>query len=368
MAGRTPLYPLRFREILRDYRFGDRWIARHFRKSDLPEDHRLAETWEVCDRPGESSEVINGPMAGRSLHELIEQYGADLLGGEIVERFGARFPLLIKFLDASHVLGEQVHHDDRLARRRGIPDSGKTEAWYILETRPGARMACGNRPGVDRAAVERAVLNGDAVACMRPYHPRPGDAFLLYAGLMHYAAGGMLFYEIMQNSDVWIGLGRPPDALSPEQRRRAAADAVEAVHLEDDIDCRTRPVTVRLGRSHRMWVLACEHFALERLDLAEPCEIRRDGRRFRVLSQIAGNARVRSEGFTASLAPGVSLLLPACLGRVQIEPEGPASLLLAYVPDLLRDVIEPLRAGGFDDASILALGGRTRLNPLRNLL
>ncbi|MHC4718220.1 MAG: hypothetical protein ACYS5V_14705, partial [Planctomycetota bacterium] len=59
----SSLYPLRFREILRDYRFGDRWIVREFDKPGLPADHRIGETWEVCDRPGESSEIINGPLA-----------------------------------------------------------------------------------------------------------------------------------------------------------------------------------------------------------------------------------------------------------------------------------------------------------------
>jgi len=58
------LYPLRFKEILRNYSFGSRWIADSFNKTGLPDDQRIAETWEVCDRPGESSQVINGPYAG----------------------------------------------------------------------------------------------------------------------------------------------------------------------------------------------------------------------------------------------------------------------------------------------------------------
>ena len=126
------LYPLRFKEILRNYGFGNRWIAREFAKQGLPEDHRIAETWEVCDRPGESSEVINRSPRGRTLHELIEQYGQELLGEDIVAKSGLRFPLLIKFLDASNPLGDQVHQDDELAEKQGLDDPGKTEAWYML--------------------------------------------------------------------------------------------------------------------------------------------------------------------------------------------------------------------------------------------
>jgi mannose-6-phosphate isomerase len=84
------LYPLRFKEILRNYGFGDRWIPEVFAKTDLPADHRIAETWEFCDRPRtenapqESSEVLNGSLAGLTLHDLIDQYGERLLGSEIV--------------------------------------------------------------------------------------------------------------------------------------------------------------------------------------------------------------------------------------------------------------------------------------------
>lgn len=80
------LYPLRFKEILRNYGFGNRWIVDAFDKDGLPDDHRIAETWEVCDRPGESSEVINGALLGHTLHELIGLYGERLLGRDVVAR------------------------------------------------------------------------------------------------------------------------------------------------------------------------------------------------------------------------------------------------------------------------------------------
>ena len=137
------LYPLRFREVLRNYGFGDRWIVDVFQKTGLPEVHRIAETWEAVDRPPESSEILNGPLAGQTLHDAIASYGERLLGRDVVARCGTRFPLLIKFLDASNVLGEQAHHTDEQARARGLADPGKTEAWYMLYTRPGATIHCG---------------------------------------------------------------------------------------------------------------------------------------------------------------------------------------------------------------------------------
>jgi mannose-6-phosphate isomerase len=152
------LYPLRFKEILRNYRFGNRWIVEAFVKPGLPENHPVSETWEVCDRPGESSVVVNGNLAGKTLHELIAPYGSELLGRDIAARFASRFPLLIKLLDGSNVLMEQVHHSDALAAQRGLDDPGKTEAWYMLQVREGATVHIGR---VDDAAI--AGLGGQTI-------------------------------------------------------------------------------------------------------------------------------------------------------------------------------------------------------------
>ncbi|MFL7807744.1 MAG: type I phosphomannose isomerase catalytic subunit [Anaerolineae bacterium] len=361
------LYPLRFREILRDYRFGDRWIVDAFSKTGLPDDHRIAETWEVCDRPGESSLVINGPLRGKTLHQLIEAYGERLLGRAIVARFGTRFPLLIKFLDASNPLGEQVHQDDALARKQGLDDPGKTEAWVMLRVRQGATIHCGNRSNIDREQVLQALIDGTVRECMCEHAVEPGDTFLLYAGTMHYSDGGVLFYEIMQNSDVIIGLRPWHPIASDEERETWARSALEGIHLEKEFDCQTVPVCLLEGDNRRTYLLACEHFAVERLDLASPFAVHCTGERFHILSQIEGSSTIEHDERTESLRPGMSCLLPADLGEIMVQPEGQAALLVAYVPDL-EDMVAHLKTSGVPDPAIAALGGHTGLNPLPEYL
>jgi mannose-6-phosphate isomerase len=363
------LYPLRFKEILRNYGFGNRWIVEAYEKAGLPDDHRVGETWEVCDRPnGESNEVINGPLTGETIHTLIDTYGEVFLGSDIVARCGTRFPLLIKFLDASNVLGEQAHHSDDLAQARGLEDPGKTEAWYMLKTRPGATIHVGNLPGVTRADAYDAVLDGSIKELMRVYEVEPGDAFLLYAGTMHYSGGGVLFYEIMQNSDVYIGLRAPEPDLSPEEREARVAAALEGVHIEEGFDAKTVPVVLSAGVNMRTFIFACRCFALERYDLEVPTMIKCDGSRFYVLSQIEGSTLVVHGENREVLKPGHTVLLPANLGMVTLVPLGPGALLKSYVPDLQVDIIEPLRLSGIPDEAILGLGGKTRLNDLAPLL
>jgi len=364
----TPLYPLRFKEILRDYRFGERWIAEVFEKDGLPPEGRIAETWEVCDRPNESSVVTNGPLAGATLHELIAGYGADLLGTEVTRVHGSRFPLLIKLLDVTHPLGEQVHQSDALARARGLADPGKTEAWYMLRVKPGATVRCGSQADVDREQVRAALLNGSIRQLMAEHAVQPGDAFLLHAGTMHFSGGGALFYEIMQNSDVIIGLRSPALDLPEAQRAAQVELMLEGIHLEEGFDPQVRPAVLAEGANRRTFILAGEHFALERLDLATPYPLDCTGARFFVLTQIEGFTRVQADAGSTELRPGQSCLLPAVLGRVLLTPQRSSALLKAYLPDLVGDIIQPLRCAGIPDVVIAGLGGQTRLNPLPGLL
>jgi len=364
----TDLYPLRFAEILRDYGFGGRWITREFDKTDLPEDHRIAETWEVCDRPGESSSILNGSMQGQTLHQAIEKHGEKLLGRAITARFGLQFPLLIKLLDASNTLGEHVHPSDELVAASALDDfSGKAEAWYMLRARPHASILCGHRPGVTAEAFLQAMLEDHTRSCMREHTAAVGDSFLLYPGTMHYSSGGLLFYEIMQNSDINIGLRPARGAGEPTAIEEKARQALRAVHFEDDFDCRTQPVTLPCGDNRRTFLIVCQHFALERLDLAAPYALAMDGDHFKVVTVIDGSAAVGYANGTEHLANGQSCLLPANLGEVTIQPQREAALLLAYVPDLETDIAAPLRSRGVEGPAIRGLGGKSELNPLNAL-
>jgi mannose-6-phosphate isomerase len=364
----SALYPLRFREILRNYGFGARWIVQVFEKDGLPEDQRIAETWEVCDRPGESSVVRSGPLAGRTLHDLISTFGTDLLGTDVAAEYGDRFPLLVKLLDCTNPLGEQVHQSDELARAEELSDPGKTEAWYMLRARPGATLRCGNVVGLTEAELRRRLVDGSVRECMQEFAAVPGEAFLLYAGTMHYSSGGVLFYEIMQNSDVVIGLRERADGLSPGERERRAEARLRAIHLEDGFIARTQPVKTTEGPNGRTYVLACRHFALERRDLRAAARLYLDGSRFHVLTVVEGTLAVTGGSRTEVLRSGQTCLLPASLGETTMAPRPEAAVLDAYVPDLGRDIVEPLRAGGFAPDEIVALGGRTELNPLRELV
>jgi mannose-6-phosphate isomerase len=196
----------------------------------------------------------------------------------------------------------------------------------------------------------------------------PGDTFMLYAGTMHYSAGGMLLYEILQNSNAHVSLRRLPADIDPERRKYLVERARACVHIEPGADFRTAPVELDEGAARRTFLLACRYFAVERLDLSGPHKLSCDGTRLYVITQLEGVTRVRSGGREEVLGPGNTALLPARLGEVELAPRGRSALLKAYVPELRRDVVELLRGRGVPDERILGLGGRTRLNHLEGLL
>jgi mannose-6-phosphate isomerase len=106
-------------------------------------------------------------------------------------------------------------------------------------------------------------------------------------------------------------------------------------------------------------VLCCAgpYFAMERWTLTQPYTEPAHARRCSTLTNVSDNAiELQFSGGTESLSPGESCILPAAIGEVQLVPQGEASLVVCYVPDMDVDVIRPLQAAGHSDEQIQQLG------------
>lgn len=111
-------------------------------KGDADAKGSIGESWEVSQVPGDISIVAEGPDKGLALDELIAREPRSLLGRHVLARYGRRFPLLVKLIDAKTDLSVQVHPNDDMARRMGHT-FGKNEMWMVLDAVPGARLAAG---------------------------------------------------------------------------------------------------------------------------------------------------------------------------------------------------------------------------------
>src|SRR3712207_9245424 len=104
--------PIKLTFHVRAYDFGERLIPERLGKGGVP-DGVVAETWEVSDYREARAEVSNGEYAGRPLHDLVGEHPDELVG----EGWrGPHFPLLEKFIDASHMLPVHLHADDEIGR------------------------------------------------------------------------------------------------------------------------------------------------------------------------------------------------------------------------------------------------------------
>lgn len=215
---------LKFNPIFKNLIWGGKRIAQ-FKNIELDDDH-VGESWELSPVPGNESVVAQGKFAGKTLGWMIEEYGLDILGKRLLEKYGA-FPLLIKFIDSSDDLSIQVHPDDELAKKRhGSP--GKTEMWYCIDPAPGATLLAGFSKKIDRDEFRRMAADGSITDALTRYEVKKGDTFYLPAGRVHSIGRGNFLLEVQQASDVTYRLhdfGRLDAQGKPRQLHLEEAEA-----------------------------------------------------------------------------------------------------------------------------------------------
>jgi mannose-6-phosphate isomerase len=375
-----PLYPLRTQPIYRHYIWGGTGLHDLLDKPLGPEG-TLAESWEIADE----ARAENGPYAGKTLREIdAETDGA--LTGDAPHYPHARLPLLIKLSHAALDLSVQIHPNDAQALQyepeAGFP--GKSEMYLILEADTGAGIYCGLRPGVSIERFAAACKAATGVAELLNFFPVvAGEVLYTPSGVVHALGKGIIYCEVQQNSDItyrlydWGRLGSDgqPRPLHIEQALRVLDTAprqsprvrplplqmpagalmeMRLMQTESGVDSYQISVP---PSGERALLCASPHFAVELLDLEGPADLARVRRAMRAVVVLRGHVTLRDEGPEAAhLSAGQSAVVPASLDSAIAEPEGPAQILLAYLPDLRADVVDPLRAQGYADAEIAQLG------------
>ena len=215
------LYPFVFEPIFKERIWGGRELERLYGQK-IPAGRPIGEAWEISDRPGDVSVIINGPLAGKNLRWLMENHAAEMLGGARPAAEG-RFPLLCKILDARQKLSLQVHPPAAVAAKlNGEP---KTEMWFVADAAPDASLYAGLKRGVTRAEFEKKIADGTVADCFHRIPVKAGDTMFLPSGRVHAIGDGLVIFEIQQNSDTtyrvfdWnrVGLDGQPRALHVAQ-------------------------------------------------------------------------------------------------------------------------------------------------------
>lgn len=272
------------------------------------------------------SVVSNGPLQGKSLHELLQDDPQSILGTRVK---GAKFPLLIKLIDARQKLSVQVHPNDATAAKFG--GDAKTEMWYLLGDND-AQVYCGLKDGVTKESFLQAVADGTSGDTMRPVPVKKGDAVFVRGGRVHAIDENCLILEIQQNSNTtyriydWdrVGADGKPRELHIEQ-------AINVINWNDTDNPLVQPELLVDTDTFKCWeVLKCEYFRLEKLRVSAPLEVPMDDTTFHALFIAEGEAEISWEEKSLSAPAGTSILIPAALPAYTLA--GNATVLRTTIP------------------------------------
>jgi mannose-6-phosphate isomerase len=347
------LYPLTFRPIYKDKIWGGTRLAEVLGRN-LPAGKLIGESWEISDHGTDLSVVANGPQQGKTLRDLIGQWGEKLLGTDVVKQFpGQVFPLLVKYIDAHDRLSIQVHPDDTYAAQYENGQLGKTEAWYVVNAVPNAKLIIGLKPGVTRDQLQLAFDRNELEKLVAEVPVQAGDALFLPAGRLHAILNGVVLCEIQESSDLTYRVydwGR-----NSVSRPLHLQQSLATINFSPVVAPKLRGIVVPEGHNTITYLVACKHFALEKLTINAAYAGRCDSRHFVCLNILDGRATLMANGGTLAIDQGDSIVLPASLGDYTLKPVSTCIALRSYVPDLIVDVVRPLEKRGFSAQEIAAV-------------
>lgn len=323
-----PLYPLKFKTIYKDKIWGGDKIKTILGKdfSPLP---NCGETWEISGVKGNESIVQDGPLAGKSLPSLIEQYASRLVGDRVHKKFGNEFPLLIKFIDANDDLSIQVHPGDELAKKRHN-SFGKTEMWYIFQADQGAKLNSGFRNQIDQETYLKHLKDNTLNEILNFEEVKVGDVFFLPAGRVHYIGKGICLAEIQQTSDITYRIYDFDRTDDKGNKRELHTDlALEAIDYNVYKEYKTHyePKTNEAVR-----LVSCPYFTTNLIEFDSEVKRKYSGiDSFVVYVCVEGEVALNYQHGSLKFRKGDCLLLPAELNDVILSPLTESKILEAYI-------------------------------------
>ena len=322
--------PFKFEPYLKETIWGGKQIAEY--KGIKACSENIGESWEITGVKGHESIVAEGGTScedkGLTISELIQKYREKLLGEKVYERFGTDFPLLIKFIDSRQDLSVQVHPDDKLAKERhGC--QGKTEMWYIINSKPGAKIYAGLNKHItpedyvrmtDKETIDGHSPLMDVIAA---HDSHVGDIFFLPAGRLHSIGTGNLLVEIQQTSDITYRVydfgRRDANGNTRELHIDLAKDAIDYNVYTDNRSTYDKDAQIAE-------LVKCKYFNVRKLTIDKKASIDFKIQSFVIAICLKGTAEING----TYIRQGETILVPADNNILNIT--GTVELLTAFVP------------------------------------
>jgi mannose-6-phosphate isomerase len=325
-----PAYPLILRPIYKKKVWGGRELEQLGR--DLPgdDDALIGESWELADLSqtsasgsgggAERSTIANGPLADQTIGDAIAALG-DRLTGSMQLPNGA-FPVLVKYLNSREPLSVQVHPSEAYAAEH--PDAHlKSEAWYIVDAKPGAVIYKGIREGVTPDQFRKAIEANDAAmieSMMIKTPVKRGDCHYLPSGTCHALGAGIVVAEVQTPSDTTFRVydwGRPRNT----GRELHIEQAMRCIHFgPPDVSHYERRSHIAGMFTAVSRLIECEHFRIEKVRMIESYEQEVPYTEPAVWMVLEGSGRIAlSDTDDVAFTRGQTLLLPAKMNNPVVK-------------------------------------------------
>ena len=307
------LYPLKVSYVAKSRIWGGENLVNLFGKENGGEN--IGETWELTVRDDEMSCITNGELSGMTLGKYIED-DKSVLGSKYD---GGRFPLLIKFIDAQDKLSVQVHPDDDYAAKYE-KDPGKTEMWYIVDAKEGAKIVYGLADGISSEDFAKAVAEGRIDSVMGYTSVKKGETYFIPSRLLHAIGEGIIIAEIQQNSDLTYRVY--------DYDRRDDKGNLRELHVEKSLDV-VKPFSEEEINAIRFeakdeqddenTLAHCRYFRVKKLNVAEEMTLNTGNESFASILCIEGKADIVFDGKEYEILAGDSYFIPAGLGEYKLK-------------------------------------------------
>lgn len=325
------LYPLKFKPAY----FEKIWGGQHVKTilhQDFGDLMNCGEAWLLSGLEGQNSIVSNGDFAGDELSDLIETFMGDLVGDEVFNKFGERFPLLIKIIDPLDNLSIQVHPDDELAQKIDLYN-GKTEMWYVMNAEKGAKLVSGFKKDVTPKEFEEAIKEKKVEEMLNYVDVSNDDAFFIPARKIHALGAGCMVAEIQQTSDTsyrvydWDRIDR-----FGMKRELHIDEALATINFKKEDSGKVS--YDRKARNSTINLVNCPYFTTNIIKLDEKSALKKDYSEldsFVILMGVSGSFIISYEGGKELVKAGECILIPNVLNKIEIISNEDCKLLEVYI-------------------------------------
>ncbi len=314
--SKTELYPLEFTPLFKYRIWGGDKLKKELNK--VYSEDSIGESWELSDVPGDQTIVSKGEFRGKTLQDLINSHGADLMGQSILNKFGTSFPLLIKFIDAKTPLSIQVHPHEDIAKERH-QSHGKNEMWYVMDAEEGAELILGFEITTSKQEYKISLENNHLENLLHKEIVRKGDAYYIPTGRVHAIGAGVLLAEIQQTSDLTYRIYDYDrvDATTGKKRELHNHLAVDVIDFEAK-ETYQSTYTTKVNSSEKL--IHSPYFHTDIIELKGSQEFNYTHLdSFVILICVEGNTTLEYNQKEYNLDLGKTILIPASLPAITLS-------------------------------------------------